>query len=152
MAKLHKTTTIDEAAQKVFKILEDPNNMKLYVPAVTQVSDVKQSDRRIGDTWRITYTLMGIHFDQLFTRTEHSPNKRLAAKFEGGMNGSLSFTLEPEADSTKVSFDVDYQISGGVLGKAADKLLMERMNEKNSERMLENLKMMIESAKLQVSA
>jgi hypothetical protein len=34
---------------------------------------------------------------------------------------------------------------GGVLGKAIDALLMERMNEKNAERMLENIKMIVES-------
>ncbi len=145
MAKLRKSIVISSPAETIFRTLDDPNAMSLYVPSVTNVGDVQQSEKRIGDTFRVTYGLMGMHFDMEFTNTEYEPSKKIARRFEGGMKGRMAYTLEPQGDYTRVSFDVDYEMSGGVLGKAIDKLLVERMNEKNAERMLENLKMMAET-------
>ena len=36
-------------------------------------------------------------------------------------------------------------MKGGALGRAVDSLVLERMNEKNAERMLENVKQRVES-------
>ena len=145
MAKMTKAIVITAPAEKIFGTLDDPKAIPLYVPAVVTISDVRQTEKRIGDTFRATYGLMGMHFDLRLTNTEHEPGKRIARRFDGPMKGAMAYTLEPHANSTKVKFDVDYEMSGGVLGKAVDKLLVERMNEKNAERMLENLKMMMES-------
>jgi len=145
MAKMTKKIDVVAPPDRIYGTLNDPNAMPLFVPAVTNVSNVQKTDKRIGDTFRATYGLMGMHFDLTFTDTENAPAKRIARRFEGAMKGSLAYTLEPHGNSTQVKFDVDYTMSGGVLGKAMDKLLVERMNEKNAERMLENLKMMMET-------
>jgi carbon monoxide dehydrogenase subunit G len=152
MAHITKSTMINSPPDKVFKALDDPNQMPTIVPAVSRVSDVKLSPRRVGDTFRVTYGLMGMHFDLDFTNVENLPPKKIVRQFEGGMSGKMSYTLEPEGDMTKVSFDVEYQMSGGVLGKAMNRLLVERMNEKNAERMLENLKMLMETKETPVLA
>lgn len=145
MPKITRSAVINAPLERVFKALDDPNALPTIVPAVTHVSDVALSAKRIGDTFRVTYGLMGMHFDLNFTTVEHEHPRKIVREFEGGMSGKMSYTLEPEANATKVTFDVDYEMSGGVLGRAVNKLLVERMNEKNAERMLENLKMMMET-------
>lgn len=145
MAKITKTVIIKAPVDKIFKVFDDPNAIPLYVPAATNVGNVRQSENRIGDTFRITYGLMGMHFDLDFTNIGYEPQKKIVRRFEGGMKGTMTYTLQAEADETRATFDADYEISGGLLGKAIDKLLVERMNEKNAERMLENLKMMMET-------
>ena len=40
---------------------------------------------------------------------------------------------------------IDYRMRGGILGKAIDALLVERMNDRNAARMMENLKMISEA-------
>src|SRR5713226_2403224 len=145
MAKLTKAIDVVAPAEKIFGTLDDPKAMPLYVPAVTDVTDVRKSETRVGDTFRATYGLMGMRFNLKFTNTEHDPARKIASRFEGAMKGVMAYTLEPRGNSTRVKFDVDYEMSGGVLGKAVDKLLVERMNEKNAERMLENLKMLVEA-------
>ncbi len=144
MAKVTKAIDIAAPAERIFGTLDDPKAMPIYVPAVTNVTDVLGTGNRVGDTFRVTYGLMGMHFDLKFTNTEHDPARRIARRFDGPMKGAMTFTLEPRGNSTSVEIDVDYEMSGGVLGKAVDKLLVERMNEKNAERMLENLKMLME--------
>jgi len=145
MAKLTKEIDVVAPPDKIYGTLNDPNTMPLFVPAVTNVSNVLKTEKRVGDTFRATYGLMGMHFDLTFTDTENAPAKKIARRFEGSMKGALAYTLEPHGNATRVKFDVDYEMAGGVLGKAMDKLLVERMNEKNAERMLENLKMIMET-------
>ncbi len=143
---------INASAEKVFKVLDDPNQMPTIVPAVTRVSDVTMSKDRVGDTFRVTYGLLGMHFDLKFTDITNEPPRKIVRQFEGGMSGRMNYTVEPEGDMTKVTFDVEYQMSGGVLGKAMNYLLIERMNEKNAERMLENLKLLMETQESPVLA
>ena len=72
------------------------------------------------------------------------PNK-MVSHFEGGMSGTMSFTLEQVGDATQLNWEINYTIRGGILGKVADTLLVERMNERNSQRSMEDIKLICES-------
>ena len=144
MSKVTKTISIDAPVEKVFLRCDDPNAMPLYVPSVTSVSDVRRSEKRIGDTFTVKYGMLGTHFDEDFTYTEYEKNRRIKARFEGAMEGSMGIALEPQGKSTKATLETEYEVSGGVIGKAVNKLLFERINEKNAERLLENLKLVCE--------
>ena len=145
MAAIQKTIVVNAPIEQVFQALDDPDKMPLYVPNVTKISDVQRSDARLGDRFQATYAMMGMHFEEKFTYTEYERPRKIAAQFADGMTGTMSCTLEPLGDSTRLSLEISYQMRGGVLGKAVDALLVERMNEKNAERMLENIKMIVES-------
>ena len=58
----------------------------------------------------------------------------------------MSFTLEQVADVTQLNWEIDYTMRGGILGKVADTLLVERMNERNSQRSREDIKLLCESS------
>lgn len=55
MAEIHITVTIDARAEKVFDIADNPENRPKYVPNVSQVVDIRRSDRRISDSFRVIY-------------------------------------------------------------------------------------------------
>jgi len=59
----------------------------------------------------------------------------------------MGITLEPKGSKTLATLDVNYEVRPGPFGKIANKLLFERMNEKSADRMLENIKMVIEATK-----
>ena len=40
---------------------------------------------------------------------------------------------------------MEYEMAGGILGKAMNAMLVERMNEKDAEQLLENLKQVSEA-------
>ena len=62
------------------------------------------------------------------------------------MNGVMAFGLEPRGAATHVSLNVDYEISRGLLGRIVNRILFVQVAEKNAERVLENLAMVVESA------
>jgi uncharacterized membrane protein len=46
---------------------------------------------------------------------------------------------------SRVEFDIDYTLPGGILATVMDHLLLERANEHEAERSLQNLKHLVES-------
>ncbi len=139
MSEIHKSVTVDAPAENVYAFVENPENLAQYVPNVERVVDIKQSEGRIGDSFRVIYKVMGITFDEKFTVTEHQPPRKAGSRFEGGMKGTFDWSFEPKGQQTKTSVDVRYELAGGVLGKAVDALVLERTNEKTIEEMLQNL-------------
>src|SRR5437660_3681653 len=148
MSEIHKTTTFDSPVEKVFELVDNPENIPKYISNVERVADVKRTDGRIGDTFRVIYKVLGMTFDEKFTVTVYEPKRKLVSNFEGGMKGTFSWTFEPQGSQTECSLDIEYQVGGGVLGKAADALLLERSNEKNMDQSLENLRRILAREKV----
>src|ERR687885_469628 len=139
MAEIHKSVSIDAPAERVFDLLDDPSAIPSYTPNVERVEDVRQTEQRIGDTFRVIYKAVGMTFAEAFTITEHQRPTRLASRFENGMNGTFVYQVSPQGQQTTLTVDVRYDLPGGALGKAVDALLLERTNEKTMEKQLENL-------------
>ena len=151
MAEIHKSTTVAAPVDKVFEIVDDPANFPKYVPNVYDVVDVRRSDGRIGDSFRVIYKVLGVTFDEKFTVTDYERPKRIKSTFSGGMTGTFAWTFEPQGEGSKINVDIDYQLAGGPLGKALDSLMLERVNEKTIEDTLKNLTRIVTEERSAVS-
>ena len=100
----------------------------------------------LGDTMRLTYSVLGLRFPMKFTIVEYESHNKLISRFEGGMNGTMSLILEQSGDATRLNWEIDYTMRGGILGKVADTPLVERMNERNSLRSMEDIKLLCEAS------
>src|SRR5713226_6624855 len=143
MSEIRKSVMIDATAAELFAIVDDPTNFPKYVPNVTGVEDVTTSTGRIGDTFRVLYKVLGVSFSEKFTTIEHEGAKRITSSFKGGMTGTFRWTFEPHGEQCQVGVQIDYGVAGGVLGKAADLMMLERANAQAIEGMLENLRRMV---------
>jgi uncharacterized protein YndB with AHSA1/START domain len=61
----------------------------------------------------------------------------------GILGGSLTYTLEPVEAGTRFTYEADYEIPFGILGKIVEPLIL-RMGRKEFEKSLENLKGILE--------
>jgi len=146
MAEIRKSLTIDGSAGELFDIVEDPSKLPKFVPNVSEVVDIRRTDRRVGDTFRVIYKVLGLTFDEQFTTTEYDRPTYLTSAFKGGMNGTFRWSFEPDGRQCKVSVDIHYDVAGGALGKAVDAVMLERTNAKAIEGMLDNLRRMVVKA------
>jgi carbon monoxide dehydrogenase subunit G len=148
MSAIHRTVAINASVEKVFEFLDNPENLSRCTPSVVRVMDVIRSGRGVGDTFRVIYKTLGMTFDEKVTVTgvhlppKTTPHRRYQIRraFEGGMTGRLTWTLEAQDTETDVSVDFEYELMGGVVGKALDALLLRQANEKNTRDMLEKMK------------
>ncbi len=145
MATIHKSIDIDAPAERVFEVLTDPKRLPEYAPGLVSVEDIQQTEQHLGDSFRATYAVLGLHFPMIFTATEYEQPTRLTTRFEGGMKGTWTWMLVPREKRTHLTTVMEYEMAGGILGKAMNAVLVERMNEKNAERLLENLKLVSEA-------
>jgi len=139
MAEIHKSATIDAPIEKVFDFVDDPANFPRYVPNVERVADVIRTEKRLGDSFRVIYKVLGVTFDEKFKVTAHQRPNRLGSSFEGGMKGTFAWGFAPEGNQTQVKVDIAYTLAGGPIGKAIDAMMLERTNEKTIEQMLQNI-------------
>ena len=145
MATIHQSIDIDAPMERVFAILSDPKRLPEYVPGVISVENIQQTEQHVGDSFRATYSVLGLHFPMTFTATEYEHPTKLTRRFEGGMKGTWTWLLEPRGNSTHLTTAMEYEMAGGILGKAMNAVLVERMNEKNAKGMLKNLKLVSEA-------
>jgi len=146
MAEIRKSLTIDATADELFDIVEDPSKLPKFVPNVSEVVDIHRTQRRVGDTFRVIYKVLGLTFDEQFTTTEYDRPTYHTSAFKGGMTGTFRWSFEPDGRQCKVSVDIHYDVAGGALGKAVDAVMLERTNAKAIEGMLDNLRRMVVKA------
>lgn len=146
MTRLEKTTTIYAPIEKVFEFVDGPENVARYAVGVSRVKEVSKTEKHVGDIMTLTYTALGKRFDEQFTYTEYNKPTLLVSKVTGQMAGTFHVALKQEASNqTLVTLKTDYEIVSSALGRALNRLLLERVNEKNLERTLGNIKMMVET-------
>lgn len=97
-----------------------------------------------GGKLDVTYKASGITFHLTQTVEEYVPGELQSFHLEGMITGTNTWTLTPEGNGVRVTAVFDYHMPGGGVGKVIDKLLVERMNTKNLEESLENLKALLE--------
>ena len=140
MTFIQRAMDVNAPADKVFDFIDTPRNVPKWAAGITSVSDIRESEGRIGDTMKATYSVMGMRLSMIWAITEYERPTKLRIYARGGIGGNMSFFLEPGEDTTRVIWEVDYSVGWGPLGKLMDALFVRRMSERNSERTLEALK------------
>jgi hypothetical protein len=81
--------------------------------------------------------------------TEFIPDRKLTMRSVGktrlALDSTNSFSLEPKAKGTMVTYSINYDMPYSVLGKLLERLVVKRNLEKGNGKMLENLKASLES-------
>ena len=96
-----------------------------------------------GTKFRWVYKMAGIHLEGISEGVESIANQRIVSKTKGGVENTQTWTFQPEAGGTKVTFEVEYTVPIPLLGKLAEAIIV-KMNEHEGEIILANLKTRME--------
>jgi len=149
LGRIEKSIEIKASPEKVWEMLaldrapEWNEGSIENVEYTTEVSTPKDK-YRVGATAHATIKGEGeVHFEIM----ESLENTKITIQGKGGKTTKvymLTYTLEPVEEGTKLTQRTDYELSWGILGKFLDKLVAQRMTEKDMERQLEKLKSILE--------
>ena len=78
------------------------------------------------------------------TVLDYQPEKLQLLQMEGMLSGRARWELASEGDGTRLTTTFDYAMPAGALGKAADALIVKRMNDRTLEEALTNFKALVE--------
>lgn len=144
MALIRRSRYVDVRVEKIVAVLENLSRVPEYAPRA-EVEGAPARGLRAGDTFKVYCALMGLHVPIHFTVEEVVPYQRIVTRMAGGMMGTCCWTLDPYGAFTIVTVEIDYEVPGGLIGRALDRLLIERMNARGVEHMLTNLKTLCET-------
>lgn len=143
MAKVKKTITIKAPVEKVFGFISEPTNLPEFWPSLVEVKDVKRLPNG-GTSNRWVYKMAGMRLEGTSEDVERIMNQRLVSKTKGGVASTQTWIFQPEADGTKVTFEVEYTVPIPVLGKLAEAIIV-KMNEHEGDSVMANLKARMEA-------
>ncbi len=148
MTVIDKTVTINASLAQVEAFMDLPERIPEWYVGIDSVVPEPGYPIEVGTTGQFVAKSAGLTVESKFTLTRREVNGADHIReflIEGMMTGTNTWTLREEGDVTHLNVIVDYQLSGGVLGKIMDRLFVERTYDNNSEQSLQNLKSMIEA-------
>jgi len=143
MAKVEKTITINAPVEKVFGYVEEPANLPEIWPSLVEAKDVQRLPNG-GTSFRWVYKMTGVRFEGTSEDTEYVANQRVVSKTKGGIESTVTWTFQPEAGGTKVTYEAEYTVPIPLLGKLAESFIV-KQNEREAELILANLKARMEA-------
>jgi uncharacterized protein YndB with AHSA1/START domain len=138
MAKVEKTITINAPIEKVFGYVEEPTNLPEIWPSLVEAKDVQRLPNG-GTSFRWVYKMAGVRFEGTSEDTDYVANQRVVSKTKGGIESTVTWTFQPEAGGTKVTYEAEYTVPIPLLGKLAESFIV-KQNEGEAELILANLK------------
>lgn len=145
MKKIEKSIVINAPAEEVFTFLTNPNNLPSVWPSLVEVKNEKH-DASGAHSFDWTYKMAGIHFHGHAESTEVEKNRRVVSKNEGGIPSTFTYTYSPKDGGTELRMTSEYELPDRAIAKLAEPLVT-RINEREAETLLHNLKAVLEHRK-----
>jgi len=138
---------IDAPREEVFKTMLDPERLDEWVTIHRRVNDADGGAPHEGYAMDQTLCLRGVNFKVKWTLTEYEPNLR--ATWEGrGPAHSYARTAYQLSDNggkgTHFEYENEFKAPGGFLGKAASRVVVGGVPQREANESLRALKRLLE--------
>lgn len=142
MARIVREIEIGCPPAKVFTELATVQHLPMYSHLTVAVEDGPKGEVRVGDTFRQVVRMLGVEFETDWVVMHVEPGRLIHVDGTSVANGTATVvqTIEPTDHGSRVEMTVDYEPPLGILGEIADRLLFERRNEEDAERILDRLR------------
>jgi ligand-binding SRPBCC domain-containing protein len=147
MARIVKDVTIMAPAGEVYAFAHDPRHWAEWFVGLSGPTELT-GEGEAGTVGEFTYKMAGIPFPLTITVTEAGEKAGhfyCKTGFTGPLAGYQVVTFTPQGERTVVAVEVEYTVPGKALGRIADRLVIERMEEHAADSTLANLKALIEA-------
>jgi hypothetical protein len=144
---LQDTMHIRAPVEKIITYMDDPHNWSTYMVGMSGPDQIV-GDGGPGTQYEFTIVSAGLHMHETGRQGDklRDPDGGAHTRmdFEGTTSGWQSWDFKPEDAGTLVTVEMEYSVPGSLLGKVADRLIIERMQERDIHHSLENLKALME--------
>lgn len=143
MPEFEHTIQIDAPTGTVFEYLLDPETPLAVNASIHEMTDVEEHSDG-GYSAFMTYKIMGLKTDGNFEADVVEPNEEIVYRFDGvGMNGTLTWRLADQGETTQLTEHADYRMTGTVLDHVLEPVA-KKYNERQFRMALNNFKTYVE--------
>jgi coenzyme Q-binding protein COQ10 len=147
MAQLKKHILIHAPVEKVYALARDPHRWSTWFVGMEEI-DKLTGEGEVGTVAEFGYMMAGMRFPVTVEVMEvhmGPEGGRWKGKIGGPLAGEQTWIYTPKGDDTEVTVDMEYTVPGRALGKIADRLIIERTQERAADQTMENLKRLCEA-------
>ena len=147
MAQIQKTIMIHAPIDKVYAVAADPNRWPEWFVGMSNIENLTGTGE-VGTVAEFGYTMAGMRFPVTVEVLEAHigpEGGQWRGKIGGPLAGEQSWTYTPKGSDTEVTVDMTYTVPGKALGKIANRLIIERTQERSADETLANLKALCET-------
>lgn len=148
MAHLRKSILIHAPVEKVAAFAGEPKNWAAFWVGLGEPEE-QTGEGEVGTVVKHSYLMAGVRFpvtSRVLENVTGPEGTRWRGTIEGPLAGEQTWTYARQGGDTEVTADIEYTVPGAALGRIADRLIIERMQERALGQTLENLKLLCEAA------
>ncbi len=145
MSKVSASIVINKPIQEVFEYTASPVNGPAFIPNLNENSNITPEKTGVGQTFDWRFTLAGVDLKGKAEVTEFNSLEKVTIHTTGDSNTDWVYSFAQEGEGTKVTVDVNYEIEENALKKVANRIIVDKLNQRAAEQMLDNLKTILES-------
>ncbi len=142
MEKIKESVTINADMDTIMGLLLSAK----LVPRWYEGADTAEASEDFpapGSTLKTSYKVAGMDLKSTLTVVELDPGTALKYTVEGPIKGTFDWLFDVGDDNVTVTHVVEYEMSGGAIGKLAMPLV-HRTNKSNAKKTMVNLKKLAE--------
>lgn len=144
MPKIVRSFTVKRQPEAVIEYIADVQNHPAFIQPLRSVSNLVGDPKSKGTRWDWTFVMGGIELTGKAETAEYQRGKRYSFKTTG-IQSTFVYSAEPSNGGSRVTAEVNYEVPQTVLGKVADKTVVERMNERDADKAAENLRAILDN-------
>lgn len=144
MPKVTRSFTVKRQPEAVIDYIADVQNHPAFIQPLKSVGKVAGDPKVKGSSWDWTFVMGGVELTGKAETADYQKGKRYSFKTTG-IQSTFVYSAEPSNGGSRVTAEVNYEVPQSVLGKVADKAVVERMNERDADKAAENLRTILDS-------
>lgn len=147
MSVIKKTILVNAPIEKVYAFARDPERWHTWWAGLGAPESI-HGNGDAGTVVKHRYTLAGINFPVTTKVTLDKAGPKQAqwkGEIEGPLAGNHEWNYAAKGEQTEVTTNINYTVPAGAVGKIADTMLIEHLQEKAITHTLDNLKLFCES-------
>ena len=144
MTKVSSSTTINKPIKKVFEYIASPHNGPAFIPNLNENTNIFPEEDSVGQKFDWRFNMAGVDLRGKAEVTEYTPPTKVVIVSHGDADSTWTYTMEEAGEGTKVSVEIDYELAETALQRIANKAIINKIAQKTTEQMLENLKVILE--------
>jgi uncharacterized protein YndB with AHSA1/START domain len=147
VTRIRTTIRVDEPAERLFEYVTTPGNWPAWHPSSLGVSGATDHSLEPGEEVAEEYSVAGRRGRVVWTVREREAPRRwvIDGEVDGGGEGTITYTLTPDAGGTIFERDFVYAMPN-VLLTLLDRLVLRRRVEAESAEALRQLKAAVEGS------
>lgn len=142
MWTIRKTMMIDRPVEEVFGYAANPVNWYQFYVGLSEPENLVGTGE-VGTTMDMKYSMLGMHLPislEVTKNLREGSSCYWSGHIKGAVSSKQSWTYNTEGSGTEVNLDMEYELPGSVLGKVANKLVVQKLMANSMEQTMKNLK------------